>query len=134
MKKNTNRSKNNTISGPAEISVANVLAAQCPSRDILRHITGRWGLLVFLALKDGEKHRFSELRRTISGISEKMLAQSLQQLENDGFVERTVHPVVPPHVEYALTPLGAEFGTRVVSLVTWLEDNFSRVMQASAKH
>ncbi len=111
-----------------------VLAEKCPSREILKHVSGRWGLLVFWALKDGEKHRFSELRRTISGISEKMLAQTLKQLELDGFVDRTVHPVVPPHVEYQLTQLGAEFGTRVADLVNWLEDNYKNILLRRAEY
>ena len=93
-------------------------------------MTGRWGLLVFRALGDKKKHRFSELRRTITGVSEKMLAQTLQQLENDGFVERIVHPVVPPHVEYQLTPLGAEFSKRVAALMNWIEGNLDRVLES----
>ncbi|SHO57637.1 winged helix-turn-helix transcriptional regulator [Vibrio quintilis] len=116
-----------------EMGGANVLAPECPSREVLRHISGRWGALVFWALRDGEKHRFSDIRRTIRGISEKMLSQTLQHLEYDGFVERTVHPVVPPHVEYHLTPLGAEFGSRVADLITWLEGNFIQILEARGK-
>jgi DNA-binding HxlR family transcriptional regulator len=85
-------------------------------------------MLVFFALQDGEAKRFSELRRTIKGVSEKMLAQTLQQLEGDGFVKRIVYPVVPPHVEYQLTPLGIEFGQRVMNLIGWLEDNLSTIL------
>ena len=105
-----------------------VFSDKCPSREILRHVTGRWGMLVFFALQDGEAKRFSELRRTIKGVSEKMLAQTLQQLEGDGFVKRIVYPVVPPHVEYQLTPLGIEFGQRVMNLIGWLEDNLSTIL------
>lgn len=105
-----------------------VFSDKCPSREILRHVTGRWGMLVFFALRDGEAKRFSELRRTIKGVSEKMLAQTLQQLEGDGFVKRIVYPVVPPHVEYQLTPLGIEFGQRVIDLVGWLEDNLIDIL------
>ncbi|SBS30859.1 putative HTH-type transcriptional regulator YybR [Marinomonas aquimarina] len=105
-----------------------VFSDKCPSREILRHVTGRWGMLVFVALQDGEAKRFSELRRTIKGVSEKMLAQTLQQLEGDGFVKRIVYPVVPPHVEYQLTPLGIEFGQRVMNLIGWLEDNLLDIL------
>ena len=84
-----------------------VFAVECPSRDILKHVTSRWGVLVLVALMEGT-HRFSDLRRKVGGVSEKMLAQTLQQLEQDGFINRVSHPVVPPHVEYTLTPLGEE--------------------------
>src|SRR3569623_256698 len=83
----------------------NVLAADCPSREVLKHLTSRWGVLVLIAL-ERRMHRFSELRRTIGGVSERMLAQTLHQLEADGMVSRVAYQVVPPHVEYSLTPLG----------------------------
>src|SRR4030095_1339238 len=79
----------------------------CPSRGVLEHVTSRWGILVLAVLLDGTR-RFSELRRTIGGVSEKMLAQTLQTLERDGFVHREAHPVIPPRVDYSLTDLGAE--------------------------
>lgn len=124
--------KNSDLSanGPTQISFdrGDVFSEKCPSREILRHVTGRWGMLVFLALRDGEAKRFSELRRTIKGVSEKMLAQTLQQLEGDAFVKRIVYPVVPPHVEYQLTPLGIEFGQRVIDLVGWLEENLLDIL------
>ena len=106
-----------------------VLAAECPSREILNHVTSRWGVLVLVVLMEGT-HRFSELRRKIGGVSEKMLAQTLQQLEQDGFIDRVAHPVVPPHVEYSLTPLGEQIGARVDSLVDWIESNLPEIMQA----
>ena len=86
---------------------ADVYAAACPSRDVLDHVTSRWGVLVLLALSE-EMHRFSALRRKIGGGSEKMLSQTLTTLEADGFVQRTAYPEVPPRVEYRLTPLGRE--------------------------
>lgn len=99
---------------------ANVMAADCPSRQVLHHVTSRWGSLVMIALSTGT-HRFSALRRQIGGVSERMLAQTLQQLEGDGFVLRRAHEVVPPHVEYSLTPLGREVAERVVALSGWIE-------------
>ena len=80
----------------------NVNAATCPSRSVLEHITSRWGVLVLAALlEDGR--RFSELRRIIGGVSEKMLAQTLRTLEGDGFVARKSMPVIPPGMTTSLS-------------------------------
>lgn len=106
-----------------------VLAKECPSREILKHVTSQWGVLVLVVLMEGT-HRFSELRRKIGGVSEKMLAQTLQQLEKDGFVDRLSHPVVPPHVEYSLTALGKEIGQQVESLTDWIEINLPKILKA----
>jgi len=106
-----------------------VFSAECPSRAILNHVTSRWGVLVLVALRGGTL-RFSELRRKIGGVSEKMLAQTLQQLEQDGFIDRVSHPVVPPHVEYSLTALGEEIGSQVESLIEWIETNLPKIMMA----
>lgn len=108
------------------LAAGNVFADQCPSRLILNHITSRWGVLVLVALLAGT-HRFSELRRKINGVSERMLAQTLQTLEGDGFVARHSLPVVPPHVEYSLTPLGIEVAEQVRNLVDWIEQNLGRI-------
>ena len=108
-----------------------LLSAACPSRDVLRHVTSRWGVLVLLVLADGTQ-RFSGLRRKIGGVSEKMLAQTLQWLEQDGLVLRQEFPVVPPHVEYSLTPMGVEAAERVRGLADWIEFNLSRIMTARA--
>ncbi|WP_146586264.1 winged helix-turn-helix transcriptional regulator [Puniceibacterium confluentis] len=108
-----------------------VLSADCPSRTVLRHVTSRWGVLVLIVLQDGTL-RFSDLRRRIGGVSERMLAQTLQALEADGIVRRVSHPVVPPHVEYSLTDLGDEISVRVVALADWVEINLPRVLAAKA--
>lgn len=104
-----------------------LFAAACPSREVLKHVTSRWGVLTLIALQSGT-HRFSELRRKMGGVSEKMLAQTLQSLEADGFVNRHSYPVVPPHVEYTLTPLGAEVAEKVEALADWIEINLPKVM------
>jgi DNA-binding HxlR family transcriptional regulator len=109
-----------------------LFAVQCPSRDVLKHVTSRWGVLVLVALMEGT-HRFSELRRKIGGVSEKMLAQTLQSLEQDGFIDRVSHPVVPPHVEYTLTPLGKEVSRQVGSLADWIESNMPKIVMAQQK-
>lgn len=106
-----------------------VFSDQCPSREILKHVTNRWGGLVLVALLLGT-HRFSDLRRKLSGVSEKMLAQTLQTLEADGFILRVSYPVVPPHVEYSLTPLGGELAKQVELLVDWIEINLPRILDA----
>ncbi|OMG54608.1 transcriptional regulator [Azonexus hydrophilus] len=109
----------------------NVFAEQCPSREVLKHVTSRWGVLLLVALLAGTQ-RFSDLRRKVGGISEKMLAQTLQWLEADGFVARIAHPVVPPHVEYSLTPLGIEVAGKVEVLADWIEFNLPAIMAARA--
>ncbi|HNR84303.1 MAG TPA: helix-turn-helix domain-containing protein [Ottowia sp.] len=106
-----------------------LLAAACPSREVLKHVTSRWGVLVLLVLAT-RVHRFSELRRTIGGVSERMLAQTLQWLEGDGLVDRLAFDVVPPHVEYRLTPLGREAAERVQGLADWIETSLPRILQA----
>ncbi|KAB0663968.1 winged helix-turn-helix transcriptional regulator [Oryzomonas japonica] len=106
-----------------------IFAVECPSREILKHVTSRWGVLVLVALMEGT-HRFSDLRRKVGGVSEKMLAQTLQCLEKDGFIHRVSLPVVPPHVEYSLTPLGAEIGRKVESLADWIEINLPTILAA----
>jgi DNA-binding HxlR family transcriptional regulator len=111
------------------IRMGEILARDCPSREILNHVCSRWGVLVLVVLLDG-MHRFSELRRKIGGVSEKMLSQTLQSLEQDGFIDRKALPVVPPHVEYSLTPLGVEVGKQVDGLTTWIEQNLPRIMEA----
>lgn len=106
-----------------------VLTKECPSREILKHVTSQWGVLVLVALMEGT-HRFSELRRKIGGVSEKMLAQTLQQLEKDGFITRVSFPVVPPHVEYSLTPLGNGIGRQVEAMADWIEINLPEIIKA----
>jgi DNA-binding HxlR family transcriptional regulator len=107
----------------------NVNVASCPSRAILEHVTSRWGVLVLAALLDGTL-RFSELRRAVGGVSEKMLAQTLQTLERDGFVHRRAHPVIPPHVDYSLTPFGEDAARQVWSLARWVESRVPDVLDA----
>lgn len=109
-----------------------LLAEACPSREVLKHMTSRWGVLVLMVLAQGT-HRFSELRRTIGGVSERMLAQTLQWLESDGLVDRVAFDVVPPHVEYSLSPLGREAADKVLGLADWIETNMPRVLAERAR-
>lgn len=111
----------------------NLFAAECPSREVLQHVTSRWGVLVLVALLSGGTQRFSELRRGIGGVSERMLAQTLQWLESDGFVLRVEHPVQPPHVDYQLTPLGREVGRHVRELFDWIEGKLPAILDARGR-
>jgi DNA-binding HxlR family transcriptional regulator len=104
-----------------------VFAAGCPSRTVLDHITSKWGVLILVALSEGE-HRWSDLRRRAEGISEKMLAQTLKTLERDGLVLRKAQPVIPPHVDYSLTDRGYELTSLLVPLVTWAYDNADDIL------
>lgn len=112
----------------AKFRRGDLMSAACPSRTILKHITSRWGVLVLMAL-EGETRRFSELRRLIGGVSERMLAQTLQWLEADGLVNRVAHDVVPPHVEYSLTLLGQQAASKVRDLADWVESSVPDIMQ-----
>ncbi|RMB56019.1 HxlR family transcriptional regulator [Sphingomonas sp. PP-CE-3A-406] len=98
-----------------------VFAPRCPSRAILRHVTSSWGTLALIALLPGTL-RFSDLRRKVAGVSERMLSQTLKQLEGDGLVRRQSFPVVPPRVDYALTEQGKQAALLVQALADWIED------------
>lgn len=101
---------------PPSPPVLDVFDAECPSRRWLAHVTGRWGALTLAALVV-EPLRFGAVRRRIDGISEKMLSQTLQALEEDGLVNRKVLAVMPPSVEYGLTEQGARVAAKVVELI-----------------
>ncbi|MFB9907874.1 winged helix-turn-helix transcriptional regulator [Allokutzneria oryzae] len=113
--------------------LADVFSKACPSRDTLEHVTGRWGILAMMALTEGT-FRFNALRRRVEGVSEKMLAQTLQALERDGFVHREAQPVIPPKVEYSLTPLGEQTAAKVIDLVRFLEGKLPEVLAAQQRY
>lgn len=102
---------------------------RCPVRDVLDCIGDRWSLLALLTLAQGTL-RFTELKRAIGEISQRMLAQTLRTLERDGYVSRKVYPTIPPKVEYTLTPLGESLLAKVEPLVEWAEANHNRVRKA----
>ncbi|MEO5921232.1 MAG: helix-turn-helix domain-containing protein [Pseudolysinimonas sp.] len=104
-----------------------VLPGSCPTRTVLDHVTSKWGVLVILALSQGTR-RWSELRRVVEGISEKMLASTLRTLERDGFIARESFPVIPPRVEYSLTPRGRELADRLLPLMDWIADNADDIL------
>ncbi len=102
---------------------------KCPVRDVLDCIGDRWSLLALLALANGTL-RFTEVKRAIGDISQRMLAQTLRTLERDGYVTREVYPTVPPKVEYTLTELGGSLLGRVKPLIAWADANHARVRRA----
>jgi DNA-binding HxlR family transcriptional regulator len=102
----------------------------CPTRTVLDHVMSKWAPLLIAALSDGRPLRWSELRRRAEGISEKMLAQTLRTLEQDGLVHRRALAVVPPHVEYSLTPLGEELADRLVPLLAWMAAKASEILDS----
>lgn len=110
-----------------------VMSEHCPSREVLKHVTSRWGVLLLVALGDGA-HRFGGLRRKVGGISERMLIQTLQWLEQDGFVQRVAHPGPSQRVEYRLTPLGEEISARLHEVVDWVECNLDGIMAGRSLH
>ena len=100
--------------------------AACPSRHLLDLIGSKWVALVLVSLENGPR-RHSELHREIAGVSQKMLTQTLRELERDGLVERTVTPSVPVRVDYELTPLGRDLQHVVRPLKVWAEQHMAQV-------
>jgi DNA-binding HxlR family transcriptional regulator len=110
-----------------------VYADNCPTRQILDRISDKWTALV-IGLLEGQTLRFSELRRCIGGISQKMLTQTLRNLERDGLVTRTVYAEVPPRVEYTLTPLGETLVEPLKIIRQWAEIHIGAVVVAQSEY
>jgi len=104
----------------------NVLDETCPARQALNLVANKWIVLIIYALTNGPV-RFNQLQRTIGGITQKMLTQSLRQLEQDGVLKRTVYPTVPPQVEYELTDLGKTLITPLNALCNWAETYYADI-------
>jgi DNA-binding HxlR family transcriptional regulator len=107
-----------------------VFVPNCPSRVLLDHVTSRWGVLVLVALSEGTM-RWSEIRRRLQGVTEKMLAQTLHTLEADGLVLREAHPVIPPRVDYSLSNRGRDAAALLLPLVEWVIANTPDATEAS---
>jgi DNA-binding HxlR family transcriptional regulator len=103
--------------------------AACPSRQLLDRLADKWVALTLAALADGEQ-RYSELSRTIAGVSQKMLTQTLRNLERDGIVLRSITPAVPVRVDYRLTPLGTSLLPVVAAIKDWAEQHMDQVLTA----
>ncbi|GGM94744.1 HxlR family transcriptional regulator [Lentzea pudingi] len=113
--------------------VFDVFAQRCPSRSALEHLTGRWGTLAMVALYEGT-FRFNQLRRRVDGVSEKMLAQTLQALERDGFVHREAQQTIPPKVEYSLTDRGRHTAELLLGLIKDVEAQMPEVIAARQRY
>ena len=113
-------------------SAPSVLDAQCPSRLVLDRIADKWTALIIQILAHGTM-RYAALQREIGDISQKMLTQTLRSLERDGLVQRTVHPVVPPKVEYSLTRLGRTLIEPLHALCRWSEKHLAELQANRAR-
>jgi DNA-binding HxlR family transcriptional regulator len=115
---------------PAEtVSVIDPFHRTCPSRPFLDLIGSKWALLIVCALREGPVRNNALLRR-IDGVSQKMLTQTLRDMERDGLIMRVSYPQVPPRVEYRLTELGESLGGLLVNIEHWVRDNFAQVAAA----
>ncbi|MFC9251025.1 winged helix-turn-helix transcriptional regulator [Amycolatopsis thailandensis] len=103
----------------------------CPSRTVIEVLANKWALYVLGAIRRYERPmRFSELRRLLDGITQKMLTQTLRALERDGLIRRDVYPTVPPRVEYGLTPLGVDVGRLTNAVAEWAVENVDQIFAA----
>lgn len=92
-------------------------------RDIIGKVADKWTMLILEALEEHGTLRFTQLGRTVGGISQKMLTQTVRRMEEDGLVTRTIHPVIPPHVDYTLTPLGRSLSEAFCGVWIWAEEH-----------
>ncbi|WP_433681454.1 winged helix-turn-helix transcriptional regulator [Nocardia sp. CA-119907] len=113
--------------------ISDAFNSDCPAREVLDHITSRWGMLILTGLGNGPL-RFSELNAMIGGISEKMLSQTLRTLVRDGLIARTVEPTTPPRVSYELTALGQGLAESLQQFLGWIRQNTVEVMAAQRRH
>jgi DNA-binding HxlR family transcriptional regulator len=126
---------------PEQVSAAKAYAAMTPPEDLdpriealvndlIGRVADKWTMLILEVLAEKGELRFTRLSESVEGISQKMLTQTLRQMERDGLVTRTVHAVVPPKVEYKLTPLGMSLGAAFCGVWVWAAENLARVEQA----
>ena len=112
-----------------EVTWPTAIDEVCRPRQALELISDRWSMIVVKALGEGV-HRYGVLHREIGGISQKMLTQTLRSLERDGLVRRTVYPVVPPRVEYELTPLGETLMVPIAAIGEWAEQHLDEILKS----
>ncbi|MGK8523025.1 winged helix-turn-helix transcriptional regulator [Nocardia asteroides] len=118
---------------PTRPEMSDAFNSDCPAREVLDHITSRWGMLILTAL-GSRPLRFSQLHGTIGGISEKMLSQTLRTLVRDGLVARTVEPTTPPRVSYELTTLGQSLTESLSQFLYWIRQHTGEVVAAQRRH
>ena len=109
-------------------------AERCPIRDVLDRMGDRWSMLVMFTLAEHGTQRFTVLKTRIPDVSQRMLAQTLRRLEQDGLVSRTVYPSIPPRVDYALTALGESFMQPLNGLLAWAETHHDQVREARRRY
>ncbi|NTF07842.1 helix-turn-helix transcriptional regulator [Agrobacterium rubi] len=117
-----------TASAPSP-DFANLDFDNCPVRDLLNHIGGKWSTLLLQALAE-KPYRFGELRRMVPDISQRMLTQTLRDLQRDGYIHREVFPTKPPSVEYSMTPLGRSLYRPLSEVINWALENHDAVKVA----
>lgn len=105
----------------------------CPVRHVLRGIADKWTILILAALK-ADRQRFSQIKRLVPDVSQRMLAQTLRKLERDGYVTREVTPSIPPRVDYELTELGRSLVSQLAPLAKWAEEHRAMVGRARAEY
>ena len=103
--------------------------SECPIRNVVAHIGDKWSMIVLFALVDGSE-RFNALKKRIVGVSQRMLTQTLRDLERDGYVSRTVYPEVPVKVEYELTKMGKDLVKPLYQLVSWAQSNHGEIKRS----
>jgi DNA-binding HxlR family transcriptional regulator len=118
-----------TIESKQRICPADILDADCPTRQVLDLIADKWTTLLVVLLSGGTK-RFGEIQRSVGGISQKMLTQTLRRMEEDGFVTRVIYPEIPPRTEYSLTPLGISLKAPLCALSQWAIEHLAEVENA----
>lgn len=105
----------------------------CPIRNVLAHVCGKWSLLVMYVLKQNDTIRFNALNKAIPDISQKVLTATLRSLEADGFITRHIYAEVPPRVEYSLTERGRSFIPLVENMISWAKDNMAGILKDRKK-
>src|SRR5580692_1309147 len=114
---------------PAELAVAGLPAATCRVREVLGRIGDKWSIFIIIRLGNGPQ-RFTTLKRSVDGISQRMLTVTLRGLERDGIVTRTMYPVMPPRVDYALTPMGRTLLDVACGLIGWVHEHLDEIETA----
>ncbi len=122
-----------TVPPPSTSAAAEVLHEACPIREVLDRVAGKWSILVIITAANGPV-RFTELERSIEGISRRMLTLTLRNLERDGLLTRTVYATVPPRVEYQLTDIARDLHQLLLSLTDWAERNRGEIMTSRADY
>ena len=114
-------------------TTAEMYQGECPTRAVLDRVADKWTTLIIGILAQHDSRRFNELKRMIGGISQKMLTQTLRDLERDGLVKRTMYAEIPPRVEYQLTPLGKTLCGPISALTQWAHDHIDEVKRAQTE-